>query len=154
MIARKLHSKAELRACLEISKSTSLNYTVPEFGVDWATVSTSLSKLSSGPFFRVIEYNGEIVGWISASLSTPAYYSNKTALQLVYYHCTLKGYAAVAALKVAHRSMIDAARKLIGVSIVITSPCPHTPKCFNKILKDDGWTDYTYMLLVDISKNT
>ena len=154
MIARKLRSRVELKTCLEISKNTSLVYTIPEFGVDWSTVSTCLSKLASGPFFRVIEHEGKIVGWISASLSIPAYYSNKTALQLVYYHCTLKGYAAVAALKVAHRSMIDAARILIGVSIVITSPCPHTPKCFNKILKDDGWTDYTYMLLVDISKNT
>ena len=151
MIARRLKSSAELKICLDISTSTSLGFIVPEFGVDWKTVAVSLGKLASGTFFRVLEHNGEIVGWISANITRPAYYSKKTALQLDFYHCKLKGYAAVTALRVAHESLAEAATQLRSVSLAITTPCPHTPECFNKILEKDGWVDYGSMLLKEVS---
>ncbi len=138
---------SEIARCLAISVDTSLQFGVPEFGVDMRTSRASLIRVSGGPFFRVLEHKGEIVGWISATVGPPAMYSSKQALMLDFYHCTLQGYYAVDALLSAHESMEAAAKAIRGVSLAVTSPCPHTPKAFNRALAKVGWIDHGNILV-------
>lgn len=147
MIARKVKGLHELEICLGISRDTSLEFAIPEFSYSLKAARDSIWNLQRSHFFRVIEYNSEIIGWIAASVGQPARYSDILALQLDFYHCTLKGYSAVTALRVAHESLYLAAQMTRGVTVAVTSPCPHTPLCFNRVLTKEGWKDYGHILV-------
>ena len=133
--------------CVALSEKLHMKDIIPEFSIDIGVCKQNIMMLHrTCKYFRILEENNEVVGWISADVRPASLYSDLKALTLVMYHTTLKGRAAIYALIDVHDDMLDFATRN-RLELTITSSIQKSRKTFARILVREGWTDYDYILL-------
>jgi hypothetical protein len=145
MIIRRAKS-IEIYGCYKIALECSLASKVPEFIIDEEQTLRVISDMFRGEYFRVIEKDNKLVGWIAASKSNVQLYNSKPCLTVTSYQCTLKSKSAVNALIDIHEDLFD-----FGTSkeyeLVVTNSVLNSKKSFNRILTQEGWLDRNGLLL-------
>lgn len=117
-------------------------HAIPEFDVEPERARKALSELKlRSAYFRVVEKDGQVVGWASADVKEPfPCYSSKKALVQAFYHSELTGIAAVRALYAIHEDMFEFARKLRLHAVITNSGLPNR-RTFDALLQRKGWID-------------
>lgn len=95
-------------------------------------------------YIRVIYHEGQIVGFIAA-MYCASKHSPEWRLLQEYYCTNLKGFASAKAVRLAHRDMLEYAKRR-GIGLV-QSPGSHMDpdNVFVRILERDGWQRSGYL---------
>jgi len=140
-IIRKLKSRKELLKCLEISfdNHSQNELDLPEFPISKVAANYHILTLYNNcAYFRLIEKDGIIVGWLCSSISRYVPYSDVSALAMDYYQCSLKGFSGAKALLLAHDDFFEFADSL-KLECAVSSSRMYNKEVFNKILEKDSW---------------
>jgi hypothetical protein len=136
----------EIQECFKIALECSLASKVPEFVIDEDQTLRVISDMFRGEYFRVIEKDDRLVGWIAASKSNVQLYNSKPCLTVISYQCILKSKSAVNALIDIHEHLFDFGTSK-GYELVVTNSVLNSKKSFNRILTQEGWLDRNGILL-------
>jgi hypothetical protein len=145
MIIRKF-KYSELKEYYNIALQCSLDSKIPEFEINEQHVLKTISTLANEDYFRVIEKDGKVVGWIAAGSNNVYLYNSKQCLSVLSYQCILKGKSAVNALLDVHENLYDYAEAR-GYELVVTNSILNSKKVFNRILSQEGWLERGSLML-------
>lgn len=144
MILRNIKSPTDLMTMFEVYAALNDESFLPFDKA--ASIAALHQQWASKQYIRVIEHDGEIRGWIAASVMCPAHMGAKV-LQQTYYVSNFSGFLAAKALVMAHTDLVAFAEH-IKVPYVISS-CSHMDPGHNmcKILAHRGWETRGYLAL-------
>jgi hypothetical protein len=115
------------------------NNTDPYFLGERSYFEKNLMKvIQRGALFKVILMNNEIVAWGCAVIGAPYLHTREQEVSQMYYQTKLKGFSAVKALRLYHKSMIEYAEKN-GIEKCVSTSIMDTQETFYRILEKDGW---------------
>lgn len=112
-------------------------------------INSLYKHVSAHEFFRVVEVNGEVHGWILGIIGVSDMSGELTAEQL-FYASDFTGVKAVKTLVVAHEALIEWAKTRGAKSV--QSNCSHLDNSFQlcRILAKHGWRTYNYLAIYDL----
>jgi hypothetical protein len=105
-----------------------------------------VADLSRCEYFRVLEKDGQIVGWIAAAANPVYLYNITPTLVVLSYQCVLKAKSAVMALIDVHEDVHEFASTRC-YEVVVTSSVMANSTVFERILTQEGWLKRGNILL-------
>jgi len=90
-------------------------------------------------YFKVMEIDGIVVGWLLACDGAGNYHSPIKALTQLYYHTTLRGTKAVKALIEFHEHLFNWAEQRRYEIVLTSSVISSSSETFKRILEKNNW---------------
>ncbi len=124
-----------------MSSSLYFNEADEDFPADEQSCRAAFEFYLRQPYFKVMEVDGEVVGWLMASNGAGNYHSTVKALSQLYYHTTLSGVKAVRALITFHEHLFAWAEQHKYEIVVTSSVIAASQDVFRRVLEKAGWSD-------------
>jgi hypothetical protein len=140
---RDIQSSKDMEKCVDLYLSLNDETFIPS---DRKYALTCMKEyLGTGSKLKILEEDGEIVGWLlMKKLKMPQY--TEPVLQQIYYASILKGFKSARAIVSLHNEMFPVA-KAMGIKRVISTGSHMDEKyVFAKILERAGWDRRGYMV--------
>lgn len=130
--------RTDFPALRRISQGLFERYNDPDFPVSDASCAQAFEAFANMRYFRVMELEGEVVGWMVAHEGAGMHHSDVRALTQLYYHSELTGIRAARALVEFHEHLFQYAERL-GYEVAVTSSILPSSEVFSRLLERAGW---------------
>lgn len=105
--------------------------------------------ITNRAYFKLIEYEDDIVGFVLADLHKPDMHGLPVARQ-IFYASNLKTVKAVKALVLAHEGIIEWGRSRGAKHVYSSSSHMDSSNQLCRILAKHGWRTYNYLAIYDL----